>query len=158
MEFAFLADRPEALPIVAEWYFRQWGYRRPGMTLADAHADLRRYLNRDDLPLMLLALEGDEVIGAAQLKFREMSLYPEREHWLGGVYVEDGCRGAGVASQLVERIAALARAFQVETLHLQTVREDGGLYARLGWQADERVHYKGDDVLVMSRDIGDRNP
>ncbi|MEJ2633613.1 MAG: GNAT family N-acetyltransferase [Acidihalobacter sp.] len=158
MDFVLLADRPDELERVAGWYFEQWGYRRPGMTLADAREDLRDYLNRDKLPLMVLAVEGDELIGAAQLKYREMSIYPDREHWLGGVYVADGYRGRRIASKLVERIVALARAFRVETLHLQTVREDGGLYARLGWQAREQVHYKGDDVLVMSRDIGDRNP
>ena len=155
MDFVFLTERPDALPAIAAWYFDAWGHRRPGMTLADAREGLQDYLNRDKLPLMLLAVEGDELIGAAQLKYREMSIYPDREHWLGGVYVADAYRGRRIASQLVERVVALARGFRVETLHLQTVREDGGLYARLGWQACEQVRYKGEDVLVMSRDIDD---
>ena len=27
MELIFLADRPEAIPTIARWYFDRWGYR-----------------------------------------------------------------------------------------------------------------------------------
>ncbi|WP_347232124.1 hypothetical protein [Pseudoalteromonas sp. R3] len=43
----------------------------------------------------------------------------------------------------------LAASFGVRELHLQTEQQDGGLYTRLGWQALERVNYRGVDVVVM---------
>jgi hypothetical protein len=39
----------------------------------------------------------------------------------------------------------------VATLHLQTLRLDGGLYAALGWTPRERVVYEGREVRVMAR-------
>ncbi len=152
LAFACLADRPRALPVVARWYYDEWARLVPGETPAIVEARLReKYLNRDRVPLILLAeLEG-EVVGAAQLKFREMSIYPEREHWLGGVYVDPGRRGAGIGARLVERTAGLARRLGVATLHLQTLRLDGGLYAALGWTPRERVVYEGREVRVMAR-------
>jgi hypothetical protein len=39
------------------------------------------------------------------------------------------------------------------TFYLQTERHDGGLYARLGWQPLEEVHYHGVDVLVMGNQV-----
>ena len=155
MEFVFLADRPEAVPLVARWYFDEWGYCDPDVTYEQTVDRLRSRVNRDRLPLGLLAVEGDDVLGVAMLKIREMSIYPEREHWLGGVFVHPAARGRGLASGLCLRLLEIARSLGIETLHLQTERLDGGLYARLGWQGVESVQYCGDHVLVMEKVLGD---
>ena len=152
MEFLLLADRPEVIPKIASWYFEQWGRAR-GSTLDRAEQRLQSFLNRDRIPLIILAVDGDEILGAAQLKFREMDIYPEREHWLGGVYVPEAHRGKSVASTLVREAIRQAQALGVEQLHLQTEALDGGLYARLGWTPRERVNYKGNEVLVMENDL-----
>jgi GNAT superfamily N-acetyltransferase len=102
---------------------------------------------------MLLALDEERVVGAAHLKFREMEIYPEREHWLGGVYVEKAYRGRGIASELTADLVSIAGHLGVKVLHLQTERLDGGLYAHLGWSGHERVSNHGVEVLVMSREI-----
>lgn len=105
------------------------------------------------MPLMLVAIDAGEIVGTAQLKFREMKIYPEKEHWLGGVYVAESARKQGIAKILVESIEAEARRFAVKTLYLQTEYLDGGLYATLGWQAVEQVNYRGVDVLVMHKHL-----
>jgi GNAT superfamily N-acetyltransferase len=153
IDFTLLADRPEALPIVARWYFDQWGRPGPWETLASTEESLANYLNRDRIPLMILAVENERVAGAAQLKLREMDIYPDKEHWLGGVFVAPEYRGRQIASRLAERIADVAGTLGVRRLHLQTLRFDGGLYAKLGWRPQERVTYKGREVLVMERPI-----
>ena len=154
MQFVYLKDQPSAIETVAQWYFDQWGHLAAAETLAGVRANLERYLNRDRIPLVILAVADHEVVGAAQLKFREMAIYPEKEHWLGGVFVAPHHRGRGVGSALAGRIAEIARSLQVKTLHLQTECLDGGLYARLGWEPRERVTSKGRDVLVMEKDLG----
>ncbi|MCG6871230.1 MAG: GNAT family N-acetyltransferase [Gammaproteobacteria bacterium] len=155
MKFTLLADRPEAVPLVAGWYFGAWGHLVEGETREKAVERVGRVgLGRDQMPYILLAVEGEEVIGAAHLKYREMEeLFPEKEHWLGGVYVAASHRGRGVASRLVEEIARRAPACGVQTLYLQTEALDGGLYHRLGWQPLIRVHHHGLDVLVMERHL-----
>lgn len=151
--FVFLADRPEAVSTVSRWYFDEWASRVPGQTLAGTEEAVQRALNRDRIPLVVLAIENEEVVGAAELKFREMDIYPDRTHWLGGVFVAPEHRGKRIGSRLAERIAEIARSFEVETLYLQTERLDGGLYAHLGWHPCSYVHYKGLEVLVMQRQI-----
>ncbi len=150
---ALLADHPEAADRVAEWYFQQWGHRRPGNTIAATRDRVQSYGNRDHIPLMLLALDQSAVIGAATLKFREMDMFPEREHWLGGVYVDAAYRGRSVAARLIEEIVSIASRLGVRVLHLQTEQLDGALYARLGWVPRERVTSGGIEVLVMDRAI-----
>lgn len=133
-----LADHPEAAERVAQWYFNQWG-RLAGKTMEVTLEQVQNYRNRDRIPLIVVALNEDAVIGAAQLKIREMEQFPDREHWLGGVYIDAAYRGHSVASQLVQHVVVRAHALGVGVLHLQTERLDGGLYARLGWNARERT-------------------
>jgi GNAT superfamily N-acetyltransferase len=102
---------------------------------------------------VMLAVMGDEVIGSAELKFREMTIYPEKEHWLGGVFVVAEHRDKGVAARLIDAVVNSARVLGVDVLHIQTLRLDGGLYQKLGWQRTEQICYRGLDVLVMERKL-----
>jgi GNAT superfamily N-acetyltransferase len=153
LDFALLADRPEAIPMLARWYFDQWGARSPDSTVATTCAYLETYLNRTAIPLLVLAVDHDEILGVASLKYREMDIYPNREHWLGGVYVPTMHRDRSVGSRVVENVVERARRLNVSTLHLQTERLDGGMYGRLGWKPAERVTYRGRKVLVMERTL-----
>ncbi len=155
IRFALLADHPGAIRRIAEWYHGEWGYLSPSTGPEDIERRLRRALTRDAIPLAILALEGDEVVGVLELKFREMAIYPEREHWLGGVYVPVSHRGKGIAAGLVRHAAETARSLGIRTLSLQTEKPNGGLYARLGWVPVERVTYRGVEVLVMERHLSD---
>jgi GNAT superfamily N-acetyltransferase len=151
MNFTLLADHREAIPQIASWYFDQWGHLRKDADLRDFEKKLQCSLNHDKLPLVILALENEEIVGVAELKFREMAIFPEREHWLGGIYVPVENRGRGIAAQLIQQALRIARTYGVATLFLQTERLDGGLYASLGWTPIEQVNYRGLDVLVMEK-------
>lgn len=154
VRFAFLADRPDAIPLVSRWYYDEWGHLLPGDSIEQTRERIEEYLNCDEIPFILLASIDNEIVAAAQLKFREMAeMFPDREHWLGGVYVASGHRGRGYGSLIVERIARMAPAYGVQTLHLQTEALDGGLYARLGWTPCARVKNHGLNVLVMERHL-----
>jgi GNAT superfamily N-acetyltransferase len=113
--------------------------------------DLHSYLNKEQIPLIVLAVEGDEILGAAQLKYREMDIYPEKEHWLGGVFVSSEYRGKKIASKIVIKLLSIAESLNVKSLYLQTENLNGGLYSLLGWQPLEQVNYHGVDVLVMEK-------
>lgn len=165
MELVLLADQPEAIPQIAKWYSDEWGYISSDNNTNDAsrsthalEAKLTGYLNRDKLPLILLAVEKDNdgkkrIIAAAQLRFQEMTTYPETSHWLGGVYVDKAHRGKSVAQKLINGILALAKIYGVKELYLQTEDHSGGLYKRMGWESVEQVTYHNIDVLVMKLDI-----
>ena len=153
MKLEFLADNQEALPVVAKWYFDQWGHLSRGNTLAKVTRSLGEYLNKDKITLIVLAVEAEEVMGAAQLKYREMDIYPEKEHWLGGVYVSRLHLGNNIAEQVIEKIVSVAKQLGVHKLYLQTPHLDGGLYNRLGWKPLNTVNHRGLDVLVMEKNL-----
>jgi GNAT superfamily N-acetyltransferase len=82
-----------------------------------------------------------------------MDIYPEKEHWLGGVFVAPEHRGEQIATGVIHKALEKAKALHVETLYLQTEYLDGGLYRRLGWRPLDRVNYHGLDVLVMEKKL-----
>lgn len=153
MDLVLLADRPQAIPILAKWYFEEWGHEVNENTVGKEISKLEQFLHRDKLPLSVVAMEGDELVGAAQLKFREMSIYPDKEHWLGAVYVASSHRGKGIAAAIIQKTLSLAKQHRIPELFLQTEHLDGGLYKRLGWEPIEQITYDGIEVLVMKKSL-----
>ncbi len=153
MEFVYLADHPEAIPIVAKWYYEQWGRQHEVPSLEKSEEMLTAYLNRERIPLMILAKKEDEILGAIQLKYYEMDIYPQKEHWLGGVFVPEQHRGRKIAENLVLRAMKIAKKLHVKTLFLQTEKLNGGLYKRLGWNLVAKTLYRNKAVLVMRKDL-----
>ena len=152
LTFVFLADRPDAIPTVAEWDYEEWG-KVPGNSVQKTIKRINGKLNRDKPPLYILAISEDRVLGFAQFKRSGMSIYPEKEFWLGGTYVSPAFRGCGVGSALAERTALIAEDFGVKNLYLQTEALDGGLYKRLGWRVMETIEYNSVQVAVMVRQL-----
>ncbi len=155
MKLEFLSDNKQAIPLLANWYFDEWGHVAKGNTLDNVIGKLHEYLNTNQIPLIILAIEGSEILGAAQLKYREMDIYPEKEHWLGGVYVSEKHRGNKIAEKLILELLSIAKKLDVYKLYLQTEDLSGGLYRHLGWKPLEQVNYRNFDVLVMENQIGE---
>ncbi|MEZ9820260.1 GNAT family N-acetyltransferase [Shewanella sp. 10N.286.45.A1] len=153
MQLLLLSERPESIAQIARWYSDEWGYIGEGRSTVELEQKLTDYLNSDKLPLITIAQQKEKLIGAAQLRFHEMDIYPDREHWLGGVYVETSSRGQGVAERLITAIIDKAKTLGINSINLQTEDMSGGLYKKLGWQAVEQVTYHGIKVLVMEKSI-----
>jgi GNAT superfamily N-acetyltransferase len=154
MQIEFLADRPEAIDLVSRWYFEEWGRLNPEASVQGIANKISQSMNRAKPPLLLLAVEDGNVIGAAELKYREMDIYPDKEHWLGGVFVIPQRRGLGIGSTLIKQVILLAEQFGIKELYLQTEQLDGGLYSDHGWKPVETVKSKGIEVLVMQKHVG----
>lgn len=142
-------DAPERLQL-AQWYHAEWG-QDAGLSLEEELQRLNRAQDAEGFPHLIAAFDGGQVVGAVQLKRREMAAFPQYEHWLGSVFVADSHRGRGLAGELVERAAAQAAQMGVADLYLQTEVLDGGLYARLGWTPLQQADNQDHRVLVMVR-------
>ncbi len=150
MEFRVLpADALERQQL-ARWYHAEWG-RDAGLSLEQELQRLNPPQDAEGFPHLIAAFDGDQVVGAVQLKRREMQAFPQYEHWLGSVFVADSHRGRGLAGGLVEQAAAQAVRMGVTDLYLQTEALDGGLYARLGWKPLQEADNRSYRVLVMVR-------
>ena len=146
--FAYLADHPDLISLLATWFHREWGRRNPELTVDRIGENLEGRLHSDRLPLTLVAFLGTEPVGTASLKIREMEIYPQYLHWLGAVYVVPKNRQQGIGTQIVEHSISEAERLAVRELYLYT-RGSESFYAQFGWQPLERPFYHGREVVVM---------
>lgn len=151
MNYEYLADHEEAIPLIAKWYYNEWGRGNEEISLVEVRLKLKKYLNRNKIPLLILAMENGEIRGTVQLKYYEMDIYPEKKYWLGGVFVSPEYRGQRIGISLVKKASCIARSLDIHILHLQTEKMDGGLYSKLGWKPVEKAYYRDKNVLVMKR-------
>ena len=149
MRIEFLSDHPEALAKLAEWQHAEWGNLRPGDTLEKRMVRLAGMAERDRIPLTVVALEGDEVLGSASLIQHDMETRMELTPWLAGVFVGEAYRRRGIGAELVRRIMAEARRLKVPLLYLYTVHSEK-FYAALGWNLQERTSYREQPVVIMT--------
>ena len=149
-DYIYLADQPELLPVLAGWFFEEWGQNNPKSSPAEIEHTLSRFLNRDRIPLTVVRLRDSKPIATASLKLREMETHPQYLHWLGGVFVHPHFREQGLGSQLVEYTTTLAERFKVHQLYLYT-RSHEHFYTRLGWQVIERPMYHGRVAFPMKK-------
>jgi len=152
LNFFTLRDRPECAELVIDWWWSVWSDR---MGQRDsALKQLRETLSDTALPVHILAFDGDLPVGVAALKRHELfKLFPEHSPWLGSVFVRPDQRGKGIAAQLVKQVIGLARSQGFRQLYLQTQNPTGGLYARLGWEALERLSVMDEETLLMCRQL-----
>jgi GNAT superfamily N-acetyltransferase len=149
MRIEYLSDHSGALPQLAEWQHAEWGHFRPGDTLEKRTTRLWGYANGDRIPLTVVALEGDEVLGSASLIEHDMETRMELTPWLAGVFVGPEFRRRGIGATLVRRVMAEAARLKVPVLYLYTVHSEK-FYAALGWTFQERTSYREQSVVIMT--------
>ncbi len=152
IEIRYLADCPEQIPVLASWFYAEWGQGTSDLSVERIERRLRERLNHDRLPLALVGFRDRRPVASASLKIQEMDIHLEYLHWLGSVYVQPEERNQGIGSHLVEQAASEARRLGVEDLYLYTTYSES-LYARLGWITIERVEYHGRSVAIMRRTL-----
>jgi len=149
-KYIYLADQPELVPILTDWFYDEWGRRVPNSSQKRIEGILGEHLNKERVPLTIVLLRDSQPIASVSLKIREMETHPQYLHWLGGVYVHPEYRQQGIGARLVEFAANEAERLTVNELYLYT-RSHQHFYARLGWQVIERPIYGDRIVIVMKR-------
>lgn len=153
MQFEYLADYPEVVPKVIAWWRTIWADRM-GADIPALEQQLLSSLQKDQLPIHILALHQGKPVGTAALKLQELAeLYPDKQFWLGSVFVDETSRGQNIATEMTLKIIELATARGLPHLYLQTINLTGGLYAKLGWEPVERFQYRGADTLLMCKTL-----
>ena len=153
MKFDYLHNHPQHTQTIAEWHYSEWAAK--DSSVAETLDGLHEYcIPNNALPLALIALENDELLGVCQLKHRELTNhFPNLSPWLGGVFVPSHHRGLGIASKLVLHSIDVAHSLGIEKVYLHTKKLSGGIYQKLGWKPLS-IH-KGHigESLVMERVI-----
>jgi len=150
MLITYLADYPQYLSTVAGWVFDEWGQEMPGSTLESIQVLFNLHLNRDRIPLTMLALVEWQPVGTASIFLHDMNTRMDLTPWLAAVYVLPEFRGQGIGSQLVRAIEDVATRLQLKQLYLFTP-DRADFYARLGWSVLETAEYRQHSNVIMTK-------
>jgi GNAT superfamily N-acetyltransferase len=147
---AYLTDCPAYLSTVSAWVFGEWGAHMPGSTVEDLTRVFSGHLNRDRIPLTLIAFWDGQPAGTASIYVHDLDARPGLSPWLAAVYVAPPYRKQGIGSELVKAIERAARKLHIGRLFLFTPDQEH-FYTRLGWSVLERVEYWKQTVVVMDK-------
>lgn len=151
MTFELLAEKPNHIPLVANWLYEEWGKPEKGHSPTQLAKKLKSRMSLNSLPMHLLAFEKNVPVGFVALKLYEMEEYSDREHWLGSLFVTLEKRKLGIGSALIQEAVDRAKGFGITTLSLQTERLDGGIYKKFGWIEVEEIVCRKGRILIMER-------
>ncbi len=155
VDIQYLADHQDVVPILSTWIHDEWSYLYPGMTLQDVVSLLRERVNKDKLPLTLVAFEAGEPVGTVSLKMFDMESRSDLSHWLTSLYVVKPWRRRRIGSSLVEAAEKKAAELGIRKLFLFTtdVTLPGPFYSKLGWMVKEKTIYHSYPVIIMEKGV-----
>lgn len=154
MHIAYLADHPEYLTLLTQWFYEEWSYLNPGKTEEDLRHKLIQRLNTHCFPLTLLALDGQECLGTSSLIFHDMDTHLHLSPWLSSMYVPPNKRNLGIGTHLLKSSLRKAKELGCSKLYLYTPRQSAWC-EKFGWTPIERTHYREEKVTVMEINLID---
>lgn len=152
MDIEYLANHKAVIPTLARWFYDEWAYLHPDRTYAEVERLIGERAQKDQIPLALVAFEGEELLGTVCLKVHDMDTRLDLTPWLAGLYVAARRRREGIGAALVSAIEREAFNLGVNTLYLYTP-ESEAFYAKRGWQVKERTEYHNCAVTLMEKEI-----
>jgi predicted N-acetyltransferase YhbS len=144
-----LADRPDAIRLLAEWFHAEW-HVYDGRSRDEIERQLGNNLRRDALPITFIATAGAEVIGTVSLDESDLPSHDHLSPWLASLYVVPSHRRAGVARALINHLVAFADSKGIASIYLWTPGSTE-LYERFGWTRMESVLHGRSQIVIMER-------
>lgn len=157
MLIADVAERAGWIATLARWHFDYWGPLTGADTLDGYLALLSNAARCRTVPSVLIAVEGDELLGSANLVPCDLPARPALTPWLAQLFVEPTRRRHGVGAALIRAVLDRAGACGYDRAYLFTSGTLPQYYARLGWRTIEHLPYLGKERIVMDYALGRSN-
>lgn len=127
-----LADHPGCAWQIGQWMHAAWPM--PGHALADRAGLFAMCMNRDRVPMTLVAMVDHTLAGTVSLLDRSVASHEHLHPWVASLYVAGPWRHAGLATRLVEGAAAAAQRLGLPALYIGVSAAARAHYERHGWQ------------------------
>lgn len=144
-------QRPDLLPIIAEWLWREW-WERKGRTLEETEATYAECVAERGAPQTFILLEDDIPVGTVTMARKDLDERPDLTPWLAGVFVIPDRRGRGYVRHLFAEFEKACRAAPIDVAWLYTNTAER-IYLRAGWEPTEVINRVGKLPVTLMRRI-----
>jgi RimJ/RimL family protein N-acetyltransferase len=151
----FLADHPELVHTLAQWFRAEWTDYYAGMTNEDVARELSEDLNRDRIPIRLVAIVNGELAGCIVLREQALSSQPNYSPGLGGLYVHPQYRRRGIGAELVRAGMNLALDLGYPVVYA-TTNAAKGILEGLHWQRVSTITHQGEEIGLYRVVLGEK--
>src|SRR5882724_4227855 len=142
-----LANHREHLPMIVQWFEREWPAHYGANGQADAEADLRSYGGNSELPIGIIAFCDGEPCGVAALKRDSIPIRSHLTPWAGAGFVLPSFRRRGIGASLLAGVEQVAREFGFGRVYCAT-STSASLLERSGWHFIERINHAGEVLSI----------
>jgi N-acetylglutamate synthase-like GNAT family acetyltransferase len=149
IEIAYLDEVPGAVEALAPAFWAEWGVH-DGLSLDQVTVKLRACLNREQLPLALVAREGGDILGTVGLHDSPVVGRRGLGPWLVALWVAPERRRHGLGAELIAAAELKAQELGVGELYAATSTAVG-LFVRAGWQKLETFPHNGETLSLFHR-------
>lgn len=150
MKLEPLAGHRHLVEAIASTLHRAWGSLPPWEDETRIAARLQAGASESAWPHTVVALDDNGVWTATgSLKLNELPAHPDKQHWLGEIFVVPEHRGQGLGSHLTRLLCEYAFLNGATKLFLYTPDQQA-LYARLGWKEECKDTVDGELVSIMA--------
>ena len=138
IQITHLFNHPHHIDAVAQMIYDEfWRDVVDGLSLEFLRTHLHTATDPTRLPLSLIALDGDHLMGTVNLIENDDGKRTHLRPWLAAMVVAADRRGEGIGTRLVRALLVEAERMQFPTLYFGT---DGpGFYERIGAMRHEQV-------------------
>jgi len=147
MKILPLADVPDAIPLLALWFYAEW-HDWDGRSTAAIESQLSQNLSRDCIPITFLAQSGADVLGTVSLDLLDLPPFDHLSPWVASLYVLPAFRRSGIGTALVVHAQEFATSRRISPLHLWTPGSTH-LYEQCGWRISARTTYCSRPIALM---------
>lgn len=156
LKIEFLADHPEALPVLIELFESEWEPYYGPAGLGDAETDIKNSDSRTELPIALVAIFDGNICGTAALKMESVKTYPDFFPWLAALLVAPAYREQGIGEQLVIAIENLAKRLGYKKIYVGTGEKSGMSVATLNkrhWKFIDKSDYFISEAIIYRKSL-----
>lgn len=146
----YLADHPEVIRPLTVAFAREWPEYYGEFDPDKLREEFESRLQREALPIAMVVMEKNEVVGTATLGGPSIEGFGELQPWVNGLWVDRRCRRRGIGRALIEAIEELARKQGYEEIFAGTDNAAQAFDA-WGWETVDTAKHRGQDVTVMRR-------
>ncbi len=152
MRIDFLKNNPVFALRLAELCGNEWEHLYVDWDRAVALRELESQRADGRLPLSLVAIEGNELLGMVSLVFDDLPGYEHLNPWLASLFILPEHRSRGAGSQLVSEAEKLLVLNRVSRAYLFT-ESASSFFEKIGWSAMAKASSNNHPVVILTKDF-----